>query len=66
MDNRQQGGPNTSNDISAKFFDCELNVNPGLTSAQLLATIKHHVSLTLDDRGLVECTRRRIRTASSS
>ena len=32
-------------------FDCELIVNPGFTSAQLLSTIQHHVSSTLDDLG---------------
>ena len=48
-DIRQQDGLNTSKSINAKVFDCELNVNPGFTSAQLLATIKQHVSSTLGD-----------------
>ena len=43
MDSRQQGGPNTSKGSNAKFL------NPGFTSAQLQATIKQHVSSTLDD-----------------
>ena len=34
IDNRQEGGS-----VNAKFFDCEFDVNPGITSAQLLATL---------------------------
>ena len=46
---------NTSQGIHDKFLDCEFNVNPGHTSVQLLAQIKHHVSSTVDDTGQ-ECT----------
>ena len=47
-ENREEGGSNTSKGINAQFLDCDFNVNPGLTSAQLLATIEQHVSSTLD------------------
>ena len=31
--NRKEGGSDTSKGIKAKFFDCEVNVNPGIASA---------------------------------
>ena len=51
MNNSKEGGSNTPKDINAKFLDHECNANPGITSAQLLATIKQHVSSTPDDLG---------------
>ena len=45
-----------SGGVNAGFRGCEFIVNLGFTSAQLLVTIKHHVSSTLDDTGL-ECIR---------
>ena len=48
---RQRGESNISTGFNDKFLDCEFNVNPGLTSAQLVTTIKHHVSSTHDDTG---------------
>ena len=48
---RQEGELNISKGTNDKFLDCEFNVNPGFTSEQLLAKIKHHGSSIVDDLG---------------
>ena len=39
----------SSGRLNERFLDCEFNVNPGITSEQLLAKIKHHVLSIVDD-----------------
>ena len=51
MENRKEGGSNTSKCINAKILESEFNFNPSFTSAQLLATIKQHVSSAINDFG---------------
>ena len=62
---RQEGELNISKGTNDKFLDYEFNVNPGFTSEQLLAKIKHHGSSIVDDFGQV-CTPERTPNASSS
>ena len=44
----REGGSDTSEGVCAHILECDFNVNPGITSSQLLATI---ISSTLDDLG---------------
>ena len=61
----QEGELNISKGTNDEFLDGEFNVNPGFTSEQLLAKIKHHGSSTVDDFGQA-CTPERTPNASSS
>ena len=38
-------------EATTPFFECEVNIQPGFTSSQVLTTIKQHISSTLDDFG---------------
>ena len=54
-DHRRHGGTAASKEINSKFLDCEFHVKSGVTSMQLLDTVKHNVSCTNDSTGK-KCT----------